>query len=527
MRSLKKKSVRSGTSFRGALQIGPSLAIPCWSWRKVVTAGAPTMKTVSKAALETAQDDDFDPQKTIFREARHYVASAPDADVPPHMSVSGYRYGKDVVPIAGAVCPMPRPLPCAHAVCRPSPSPHPHARTATTPLYPRLPSHHPSLPAPPFLTHQGTCARQDAERIKYGVDQKCLQLIGCLPTASLPRHLITSKVECVVADPESLGPNAHKALQAFLLALEEDDLLAIARYAPRKNAAPTLVALWPAVRSFWMGSLPFADELKAFDWGPPPTAPPPSAPALEAAGALIDAMELCPEGDDDDDDDDAPEALHPKHVFSPKLQRLYQCIASRALSSIGADAGGSGSGQGGLPPVDWRVTRPFMPDDAITANAAGALAAFVAACPLTEAAAAGSKRRGTARSSASDADDAGKRLRTGGGIGASPSKSHSSNAPLQLTHVAPDKVDSAQPVITFLQMIEDKKGDRVEAAVNGMCAIIRDLLRTADGTDDAIAQKGFTCLRELRKGAVMCAAHLSLSHATPLPARPLTHLLPR
>ena len=50
-RALMKKAVRSSHSYKGALQIGPDLALPVHSWRKVVTASAPTMKTVSKAAL--------------------------------------------------------------------------------------------------------------------------------------------------------------------------------------------------------------------------------------------------------------------------------------------------------------------------------------------------------------------------------------------------------------------------------------------------------------------------------------------
>lgn len=165
MRSLQKKAVRSATSYRGALQIGPGLALPVWSWRKVVPQTAPSMKAVSKAVFEAEQDDDFDPSSTVrqkerrparaglhvpvvgiyhdaenthrlcggraaaccvlaqvMREARHYVPSAPDQDVPPHMSVSGYRYGKDLVPVAGAVCAARRAMP--HGRGRRAPAVH-------------------------------------------------------------------------------------------------------------------------------------------------------------------------------------------------------------------------------------------------------------------------------------------------------------------------------------------------------------------------------------------------------------------
>ncbi len=57
-----------------------------------------------------------------------------------------------------------------------------------------------------------------------------LELIGLVPQDRLPRHLLTSRAECVVADPDA-GETAGCALQALLLALEEQDLVAIARYA--------------------------------------------------------------------------------------------------------------------------------------------------------------------------------------------------------------------------------------------------------------------------------------------------------
>ena len=56
---------------------------------------------------------------------------------------------------------------------------------------------------------------------RYGVDQKCLQLLGCLPQSALPRHLLSSRAECVVADPEALGQEAYRAMQAVRMALED------------------------------------------------------------------------------------------------------------------------------------------------------------------------------------------------------------------------------------------------------------------------------------------------------------------
>ena len=135
--ALMKKAVRSNTSFRGALVVGADLALPVHCWRKVVPASAPTMKSVAKAALEHETDETADPSSSVQREARTFASSAPDQDVAPHLSVPGHRFGKDLVPVAGA----------------------------------------------------------DLERIKFGVEAKSLQLIGFVPQASVPRHLLHGRAE--------------------------------------------------------------------------------------------------------------------------------------------------------------------------------------------------------------------------------------------------------------------------------------------------------------------------------------------
>ena len=87
------------------------------------------MKTVSKSSLDGLGPDD-DPTSTATTERRYFTQSAPDEDVAPQMTLPGYRFGKDLVPVAGA----------------------------------------------------------DAEKIKYGVDAKLLQTIGVMPQEELPRR---------------------------------------------------------------------------------------------------------------------------------------------------------------------------------------------------------------------------------------------------------------------------------------------------------------------------------------------------
>ena len=475
--ALQKRSVRSNTTFRGALAIGESLGVPVWTYKKVVPATAPTMKPVSKTGLEVLERG-ADPTTTVRKEERYYLQSEREEDIPPQLTVKGYRFGKDLVP----------------------------------------------------------CTGFEAERIKYGVDSKLLQLVGVMPQAELPRHMLVGAAECVFSDPESVGEPAYKALQALLLVLEEEGLLAIARYAPRKGAAPRLVSLWPAIRSFWMLGIPFADELKRFDWGPPPSVPPPTAEQLAAANDLVDAMDLSRA-----DEGGGAETLVPKQVFNPKLRRYNQCIAARALAMLrGGEKGeggeGSAGGMGGddrdgegrgddaghgaaaaaslLPAPDWRVTMPLVQDETLLARAAPALDAFAAACPVGAPGQAGKRGRGgggggggRANGAAGTGDDglrgSDKRSRSDP-FGASAAGSGGGmDVSMALTAVVPSEIDSGDVIGSFWVMLGDEQVDRTAAAMRGMGEAILSYLSACHHASDPMAEKAYRALREFRRGALM------------------------
>ena len=102
----------------------------------------------------------------------------------------------------------------------------------------------------------------------------------------------------------------------------------VARYVWRQNAAPTLVALRPHVsrkgakECLYLQTLPFAEDLRDWPFDPLPT---PSAAQSSAVDALIDAMDLM---------DAAPgaggEALRPKRMPNPSIQRFHSCTLARA-----------------------------------------------------------------------------------------------------------------------------------------------------------------------------------------------------
>mmetsp|Transcript_14050 Transcript_14050/g.36347 ORF Transcript_14050/g.36347 Transcript_14050/m.36347 type:complete len:778 (-) Transcript_14050:321-2654(-) len=444
---LKKSAVRSSTSFRGPLDIG-GVGLPIWSWRKVVAATAPSYKPVSKAALDDPEMAAA-PEKTVIAERRSIVPTRPEEEIPPDQITPAYRFGRDLVPID----------------------------------------------------------RADGERLKYGLPSKQLQLLGLVQRDDVPRHLLTSRPECVVPPPEgNAGCDANKALQCLLLVLAEQDLVAIARYAPRAKAAPQLVVLSPAVNCFWMVQVPFADDVQTFEWGAPPPTVEPSTAGIEAASKLIDAFDLmAPAGEDDAK---PVEAIKPTNTYNPKLQRHYQCIHHRARAMISGAAGGASASA--LPPPDVRFMAPLQPNEGMLERAAPALEAFAAQFPLRGVAAGGKRPRGGARSPTSEPSDLeGKKAKTdtstvstgsmggGGGGGA-----------LQLAYHAPTQIDTAHPTTTFWAMLDDSETDRVDAALGQMAEVVLELLRQVQSERElsqpsGSAQKGLQALREFRRGSLM------------------------
>ena len=116
--------------------------------------------------------------------------------------------------------------------------------------------------------------------MKFGVAEKCMQLVGMIPQATrwipplappapllyppatplyplaqplhpltpplqaaAPRHWFMANAQCVVGDPSA--PYAHTALSALGLAMEEEGLVAVVRVAQRKGATPRPYCLSP------------------------------------------------------------------------------------------------------------------------------------------------------------------------------------------------------------------------------------------------------------------------------------------
>ena len=113
---------------------------------------------VSKAALED-EDAAQEPDQTVILERRAFVKTSDEnyasgeKDVKPEARVAAYRYGRDLIPVT----------------------------------------------------------MSDEDQLKFGVDEKCLQLLGFVRQEQVPRQYFMATPEAVVGDPDK--PSAHRAIQ--------------------------------------------------------------------------------------------------------------------------------------------------------------------------------------------------------------------------------------------------------------------------------------------------------------------------
>ncbi|KAF0314510.1 X-ray repair cross-complementing protein 5 [Amphibalanus amphitrite] len=211
-------------------------------------------------------------------------------------------------------------------------------------------------------------SRLDQQELEYRSGApRSIQVLGFTSASNVGPHLYqdTQTVQ-VVARRGDAG--AEAALSALIHALQETDMVAVARRTYNNGGTPRLGALRPNIRHdleclVWV-QLPFAEDMRNPLFPPLPTAVPQET--LSAVDQLIDAMDLTAPAAEE-----ASERLEPGALLSPQFQRLYQVLAARALHP----------GEP-LPPPDADLLRQLSPDPALAAP--DALRAVAAACPLTE-----------------------------------------------------------------------------------------------------------------------------------------------
>ena len=238
----RSKSTRIMTSFRGNLEIGSSLQIPIYLYAKSNERKLPSAK---KAAPEpTTDSSNAKTTNEVEMCISHVLMDESNTTVDAGDIVKVYRYGKTLIP---------------------------------------------------FDSITSSSVEIDCT--------KSLKVISFVPAASIKREMSMGGVSVIVADSSSGGggDSVDVALSAFIQAMYQKDLWAIARYVRASNSSPKLVCLSPKIREGYeclvMSILPFAEDVRNFGFSQLS----PSSRNASLLDTFIDNMDLCSFLGTDDD----------------------------------------------------------------------------------------------------------------------------------------------------------------------------------------------------------------------------------
>eukprot|EP00742_Colponemidia_sp_Colp-10_P004962 GILJ01005302.1.p1 GENE.GILJ01005302.1~~GILJ01005302.1.p1 ORF type:complete len:723 (-),score=144.13 GILJ01005302.1:98-2182(-) len=324
-------------------------------------------------------------------------------------------------------------------------------------------------------------SKADEAVLKMEVE-KGLQILGFTDKHKVPRHHYMAGCDALVADPSI--PNAAVALSSLIHGLVELDRVAIARFVARARASPKLVMLFPHISAryecLFVSALPFAEDIRDYTFSALPT---PSSSQLEAADRLVRALDLMVAAEDDDGE--PAEALKPKMVFNPVLQRFYQCIQNKALHPDQP-----------LPPLDPNIAEYLMPDATLLKKAEKELRDFASQFTLTKGGEKKSKRKFW-REVLEEESEANKRTK------AEQPTPMDTDAILTLESVSSSSVrnvGTVDPVTNFKKMLSDRRQDLVSEALSQMKEVILKLVE--DSIRDQLFSKASDCVQALRDGCV-------------------------
>ncbi|KAJ3064776.1 X-ray repair cross-complementing protein 5, partial [Quaeritorhiza haematococci] len=362
---LRTRTVRPTTLFRGPITFGDpelhadsAISVPVWVYNKTAELKIPTAKKWSSVAETAADVEDKTCAVTMSRvykivqkeAAADGVYSAggdadkekddaadddEDAEVDPDDLIKAYRYGKALIPFA----------------------------------------------------------QHDEESMKLRT-AKGMSIIGFVPMEKLQRWYITSNVYAVMPEPNN--KRASKIFFSLARALHERECFALVRYVRINDATPKLGAMVPVLGAHGycvFAPLPYANDLRHYTFTPlahlldplpgeedeslsasgtgPSASASSSASSSQANGGrsrkkhkddtrLVSSTECVDRMDDFihsmdlmeavEVDGQPHEAYKIRDVFNPAYQRLYQCIAVRALNP-----------KAPLPEVDPRVVAGISP----------------------------------------------------------------------------------------------------------------------------------------------------------------------
>eukprot|EP00897_Mesotaenium_endlicherianum_P003505 jgi/Mesen1/3182/ME000184S02244 len=437
--------VAAVTSFRGELEVTPSLSIKVWVYKKTAQQRLPSLKMFSDKAPES------DPTATraVRLEREYKLSTDPDKVVPPDQQVKAYRYGPQIVPIG----PLEREVVLFQA-------------------------------------------------------EKGIKLLGFTLRASIPRHYYMGEASIFLPEPDNVKSATAVSALARALHAEGKVAIVRCKLQDRKGLGVTLGCLTPRLSpddetdgdssipdSLYFNVLPFAEDIREFpfkSFSEKPAAQQPSQLQHAVAAALVSALDLSPSPK-------RPEAYLPEDTPNPVLQRFYKFVHQRVVSPEAELAPLDESLRECVEP-DPALLKQACGELARFADAFP----LKAAIGKKQKGAASFWRDRIAEGKAREQEKApgGGEARDGGGGGADESDTVSQISVDHLASKAPERVGQAAPVQDFEAMLARSDGDSwVPKAMEEMRALIVHLLDTAynGNTHDKCLQ----CLSALRRGCIV------------------------
>ncbi|KAL6909596.1 hypothetical protein ACP4OV_001877 [Aristida adscensionis] len=289
--ALKTRTILPVTLFRGDLEVSSNFKIKVWVYKKTSEEKFPTLKKYS----DKAPPSDKFASHEVKVDYEYKSIVEPDKVIPPDQRIKGYLYGPQVVPISSS----------------------------------------------------------EWEAVKFK-PEKGVKLLGFTDRSNILRHYFMKDVCSFIPEPGNI--KATLAVSAIARAMQQMNKVAIVRCVWRQgqgNVAlgvltPNISSVKNVPDSFYFNVLPFAEDIREFQFRSFNSLPPSSRPTDEqqqAADNLVKMLDLAPPG---------REILKPEFTPNPMLERFYSFLNLKAKQP---DAG--------VPPLDTCLRRITEPDPGV------------------------------------------------------------------------------------------------------------------------------------------------------------------
>jgi len=303
------------------------------------------------------------------------------------------------------------------------------------------------------------------ERLKKFAVAADLSVTHFLPQSEVPLYIGMDDCLCITSRPGAT--RSRVSFGAFVRALKDMDLAAVARFVKKDGSSPTMIALVPDISSdvecFYTRTLPFDQDVRELPFDPVKAQV--SKDKIELAKQLISDMDL-KEG-----------SFKCEDTLNPVIERVFQVIEARARDATCP-----------IPPETDEIKQLYTPDPALLRSAGPTLARFREAfdLPVVE----------------TRVEPVEKKLKVESNVGIV-SKSGPANVDAWFQAASEETVEQVgplNPVEDYDAMLSRKDKDLAEPAFTGLRAQIDQFIGPAGGAN--YYDKAIECLAALRRGSL-------------------------